>query len=165
VLQSLSFQKIKYWRKAQNRHDIHSPFVYGFVEQILNGKWKSALRAMDNPVEGVALNKKQERLLSQIITYYRVSVVNLNEKPLKTAANNPDLVALWIYTDVPDKPINCSASDIVVFLGIHSSKKTFRSWELHCQNTTVRLSLDVFEAGILFFRKDFIVKQHFVLKY
>ena len=39
------------------------------------------------------------------------------------------------------------------------------AWEIIKQHTAVSLSIDLFFIGIVFLRKDFKVKQHFVIRF
>ncbi|MBK7763736.1 MAG: class I SAM-dependent methyltransferase [Bacteroidetes bacterium] len=54
---------------------------------------------------------------------------------------------------------------ILVFDDIHWSKGMHEAWEFIHQHQQVTLSIDVFFFGIVFFKKECMVKQHFILKY
>ncbi|MBP6456198.1 MAG: class I SAM-dependent methyltransferase [Chitinophagaceae bacterium] len=54
---------------------------------------------------------------------------------------------------------------ILIFDDIHWSKGMQNAWESIKKDKAVTLSLDLFYFGIVFFRKEFKEKQHFVLKY
>lgn len=53
---------------------------------------------------------------------------------------------------------------IIVVSDIHRSLQHTRSWEALCAHPSVRLSIDLFDLGLLFFREEFRERQHFVLK-
>lgn len=53
---------------------------------------------------------------------------------------------------------------VIILEGIHQSKKREDEWNQVLSKANVKLSMDVFDFGILLFKKDFLVKQHFVLK-
>jgi len=53
---------------------------------------------------------------------------------------------------------------VFVFDDIHWSKGMYEAWTIICQNPAVTVSLDLFQLGIVFFRKE-CQKQHFVVKY
>lgn len=58
------------------------------------------------------------------------------------------------------------ANDVVLYVpGVHQSDEVFREWVAATQHPAVRLSLAFWEGGVLFFRKDFLVRQHFILRY
>lgn len=54
---------------------------------------------------------------------------------------------------------------IVVFDDIHWSKGMQEAWEEIVTHERVKLSIDLFYFGIVFFKKEFKEKQHFVLRY
>jgi predicted O-methyltransferase YrrM len=60
---------------------------------------------------------------------------------------------------------NSTAETIVVFDDIHWSKEMEEAWEEIKTHEAVTLSIDLFFIGIIFLKKDFKVKQHFVVRY
>lgn len=54
---------------------------------------------------------------------------------------------------------------IFIFDDIHWSKGMELAWQEIKNNPSVTLSIDLFFFGIVFFKKEFKVKQHFILKY
>jgi predicted O-methyltransferase YrrM len=60
---------------------------------------------------------------------------------------------------------NSTAEIIVVFDDIHWSKEMEEAWEEIKMQEAVTLSIDLFFIGIVFLKKDFKVKQHFVVRY
>ncbi|MCU7694106.1 O-methyltransferase [Haoranjiania flava] len=54
---------------------------------------------------------------------------------------------------------------IVVFDDIHWSEGMERAWEKIKNDDDVTLSIDLFFIGIVFFKKEFKVKQHFTIRY
>lgn len=53
---------------------------------------------------------------------------------------------------------------IILLNGIHRSAHHTSKWETLRQHPSVRLSIDLFDLGLLFFRDAFKEKQHFILK-
>ena len=60
---------------------------------------------------------------------------------------------------------NLNSESIVVFDDIHWSKEMEEAWAIVKQHEAVTLSIDLFFIGIVFFKKDFKVKQHFTVKF
>lgn len=60
-----------------------------------------------------------------------------------------------------------AASDdsIFIFDDIHWSRDMESAWEQIRQHPEVRCTIDLFFIGIVFFRKSFLEKQHFVIRY
>ena len=54
---------------------------------------------------------------------------------------------------------------ILIFDDIHWSQGMHKAWETIRTDKRVRLSIDLFFFGVVFFRKEFKEKQHFILKY
>ncbi len=56
-------------------------------------------------------------------------------------------------------------NSVLIFDDIHWSKGMLSAWQQIQQTEAVTLSIDLFYFGIVFFKKEFMVKQHFVLSY
>jgi predicted O-methyltransferase YrrM len=54
---------------------------------------------------------------------------------------------------------------ILVFDDIHWSREMEQAWETIRADDAVRLTIDLFFIGLVFFRKDFKAKQHFVIRF
>lgn len=54
---------------------------------------------------------------------------------------------------------------IIVFDDIHWSAEMEEAWDIICKDETITLSIDLFFVGIVFFRKEFKVKQHFCIRF
>jgi predicted O-methyltransferase YrrM len=53
----------------------------------------------------------------------------------------------------------------IVFDDIHWSGEMEEAWEIICKDERVRLSIDLFFVGIVFFHKEFREKQHFSIRF
>lgn len=60
---------------------------------------------------------------------------------------------------------HCGENSIIVFDDIHWSREMEEAWKTISSHERVTLSLDLFFKGIVFFRSDFHIKQHFVLRW
>jgi predicted O-methyltransferase YrrM len=54
---------------------------------------------------------------------------------------------------------------ILIFDDIHWSKEMEEAWEIIKADSAVTLTIDLFFIGIVFFRKENKVKQHFVVRF
>ncbi len=54
---------------------------------------------------------------------------------------------------------------LLIFDDIHWSRGMHKAWQTIHLDQRVRLSIDLFFFGLIFYRKDFKEKQHFTLKY
>ncbi len=60
---------------------------------------------------------------------------------------------------------NIDEETFLIFDDIHWSKEMEEAWEYIKKHTAVTLSIDLFFIGIVFFKKDFKVKQHFTIRF
>lgn len=56
-------------------------------------------------------------------------------------------------------------TSILIFDDIHWSKEMEEAWETIKADAAVTLTIDLFFIGIVFFRKDFLEKQHFSIRF
>ncbi len=57
------------------------------------------------------------------------------------------------------------AGSIVIFDDIHWSADMEKAWQAIRENSAVRLSIDLFFVGLVFFSDQFKVKQHFTIRF
>lgn len=114
-------QYLRYRWRAQGRHGTHSPFVYGFVQEVL--------RRTDGA---------------------------MGEKILRYSGAQKFLSAGDIARVTP--------SDVILFQFPHATRQRTAHWDALRAREEVTLSLDLYSIGLLFFRKEFLAKQHFILK-
>ena len=114
-------QYLRHWRRAHGRHGTHSPFVYGFVEEVLR--------------------QKDGAIGERILRY-------CNAQQFLSAA---DIVRA--------KP-----PDVILVQFPHATRQRTEQWDRLRAHEAVTLSIDLYKIGLLFFRKEFLAKQHFILK-
>lgn len=54
---------------------------------------------------------------------------------------------------------------VIIFDDIHWSEEMEKAWEIIKMHEEVTLSIDLFFIGIIFFKKEFKVKQHFIIRF
>ncbi len=164
-----AIEYLKYTWRAKGRHGTHSPFVYNFIEQILLSR---------GPIEREyivvypELALCYENLLSRIAQHFGYKAItdttkNTQHLPagstdmLLMSASSPERWAAML-----DESIHLLGDkSVVVVSGIHKSAKHGRAWKALCKKEQVKMSLDLYGIGLLLFREEFKVKQHFILKY
>jgi hypothetical protein len=158
---------LKYEWKAKGRHGVHSPFVYDMVEHVLRDK-----EIIDKTYRADCpdIPLKYENLVSRIAAYYNYK--NVYVLPAEKPANTPfDMLLLnevkpaewssFINSNV--QALNNAGA--ILITGIHKSAQHTDAWKKAYTDNRVKVSIDVYGLGLLFFKKEFKEKQHFILKY
>ena len=162
-------ESVVYWWTAKDLHGVHSPFAYEFSEKILRDKVKT------NPPAALKefrwLPAKYFRLLDKLMTYYHYKTIHSlthdNEDepaPFDVLVLKEDAPGNWVRLFnkyYPHMLPNCT----IVVSGIHKTERHSAKWTRLHKHPKVQMSIDLYGIGILFFRKEFKEKQHFVLKY
>lgn len=158
----LFVEKLKHYCKAKNLHGTHSPFVYDFVEQILNTPSKElpVLSMIPNTARN-SLSTQELAITERIIAHYGIKTVLFDQQYIE---NTQEEASLCLFSSVDKVILPIKEEDVVIVTHIHASKKQQGQWKLLVQKNPVRLSIEIFDIGFLFFRKDFIVPQHFLLR-
>ena len=162
---------LKYKWKAKGRHGIHSPFVYAFIEDVLQDR-KKALKECEHYAGYEWLGTHYARLLDHIIVKYNYK--NLLLIPPDYERKTSSLYEMLLFNAAePGKWINLfnkyshlfkNDSAVLVF-NIHKTREHTSGWETLCTHPKVLMSIDLYGVGLLFFKEEFKEKQHFVLKY
>jgi hypothetical protein len=109
------------------------------------------------------LNTKQSNILQRISDYYCIQSIHFLDQKVEMAREK-NANRLLIYTDLSLIPLTSNIDDIIVLISPYATQANRIAWQKLIKASHVPLSIDVFELGILFFRKEFLVKQHFVLR-
>lgn len=185
-------QYLRYRGKAKNRHGVHSPFVYELTDKVLK---KGALPDSNLILATSKHKKLVNKLIAhfgcrhilwitnregETETFISIEQTGNNQVKLKTerfdfehSENYPqpdlylldlddanDVLQAWEKYKERIQPDN-----IVMVTSIHHSKDHTVAWNMICDDYVVKLSLDLYKVGLLFFREEFKEKQHFFLKY
>ena len=159
----------RYRWKAHNRHGVHSPFAYAFVEDVIEDRKRTTLSDIAIPwTHKPAL--RYDRLLRRMMAYYGYkSIINLTTGDNKINAVydvlliDSDKSAEWLQMLNNNKELIGNDSALVL-AGIHNTKSHSEAWQKVCAAPMVRMSIDLYDIGLLFFKKEFIVPQRFVFK-
>ncbi|MBA3829643.1 MAG: hypothetical protein H0X33_11950 [Taibaiella sp.] len=157
-------QYLKYRIKAKTRHGVHSPFVYAFIEQVIKNKGPLASIA---PIDDIGLTTRQQKMIARICEYVQckevLSVVDTGQlntcSGLLIPGNKPDE-----WEEMYNSAGNINEQAVIIVTDIHKSEQHSIAWRKLYSRTSVRLSIDLFDVGVLLYRKEFKEKQHFILK-
>lgn len=160
-------KRFNFWRKAHNRHGVHSPFIYSFLDE---GLYRRDLKGLP----------PQKRLLLAAADHFNPAAAGTCDMPSPMAA--------WLQTQRPDLPwestptelLICDSpgknlidfiesrdswgNDTVVFVGnLRKNQGTYVRWNQAARHPAVRVILETFPAGLLFFRTG-QARQHFRIR-
>jgi len=79
---------------------------------------------------------------------------------IKKIKNAEDLTS---YFNAVLKKINTQS--ILIFEGIHNSKEMEASWEAIKMHYDVKLTIDLYKLGIVFFRQEQLEKENFTIRF
>ncbi len=89
-------------------------------------------------------------------------------------ASNPPADLVFIDGNHRKKPVleyfeqfmnKISPSSVIIIHDIHWSGEMEEAWEIIRRHPEVKMSIDIFSAGLIFFRTEFQVKQHFTIRF
>jgi hypothetical protein len=157
------------WR-AKGRHGIHSPFAYSFVEDVLQdrGKIFKKIQVQDRfswlgPEYGALATRVSICYGYRHIVFIPGDIAAANSN-FDMAVVRPGPPAAW--QDLVNKSLPFLANGGVIFIpGIHNTSRHTHSWRQLCATPAPCISIDLYGAGLLFFKDDFRQRQHFVLRY
>jgi hypothetical protein len=168
------YKYFNYYLNASNGkgHGVHSPFVFNFISSILNNKELS---------EEAASANKYHALVNRMINFYKPVVVMELEATPSNKANvlegientetiglfylkqNKNAADLMIYFNAAIKKVNTQS--ILIFDGIHESKEMEANWEKIKIHYEVKLTIDLYKLGIVFFRQEQLEKENFTIRF
>lgn len=150
---------------STNQHGVHSPFVYDYVTNCLYKKSRLRLSIT-------------QKILVKSISYFDYKTIRLltGSKSLEQSIkkNFPAVTVVISKADVVFGSIQSLQSDqidvhllengtMLLVDRIHKNKNNFEQWERLKNHKNVRVTLDLFYCGVIFFRKE-QAKEHFKIR-
>jgi len=168
------YKYFNYYLNASNGkgHGVHSPFVFSFITSVLNSKEFS--QENDNA-------DKYRALVNSMISFYKpIALMELELNPLNKAnvleeiekaktisllylKQNKNTSDLMLYFNAAIKKVNTHS--ILIFENIHNSKEMEASWEQIKMHKEVKLTIDLYKLGIVFFRQEQLEKENFTIRF
>jgi predicted O-methyltransferase YrrM len=99
---------------------------------------------------------------------------NFDEKLEILVAENPPADLVFIDGNHRKGPVmdyfetflkKISPASLVIIHDIHWSREMEEAWAIIQRHPKVKMSIDIFSAGLVFFRDEFRIKQHFTIRY
>lgn len=187
----LSILRCLFYVKAANGkgHGVHSPFVFKFIKEVLNvvGEQEQDIEIINK----YALSKRQRKinlLLGRLCKYFQPGIVMIDEavdmsiseylyaiSDSEQIKNFDRTVSQFNGLAILDKPwpihqlngffSRINDAVIVLILNKHSNQVNRKAWKELKNHAAVTLSIDLFDIGMLFFRKENYEKQDFAINF
>ena len=161
------FEKIGFWLRSRNRHGIHSPFVYGFLDHTLYARECPGCTPEQRLLLAAALHFGPRRigvgpggnaLADWLRPYlpegawgeppYDLYIAGRPGEELEKTLNEP---AFW-------------HNESVIFVGgLREGSHARGAWQRLCCLPQLRVTLETYRAGLLFFRRQ-QARQHFRIR-
>ena len=161
---------LKYKWIAKGRHGIHSPFVYAFIEDVLQDR-KKVLNECKHHTGCELPGAHYNRLPGYIIANYNYkNLLCLTPEDEREISTSCEMLLLkaepeqWV--SFFNKYFHLLKNDSAVLIpDIHKTREHTSGWQKLCAHPKALMSIDLYGVGLLFFKEEFKEKQHFVLKY
>ena len=149
------YKYFNYYFNASNGkgHGVHSPFVFNFITDVLNSKELN---------EQAASTNKYRALVNGMIAFYKPVVVMELEA---TPSNKANVLEEIENTDSNAAIKKVNTESILIFEGIHERKEIESSWEKIKMHKEVKLTIDLYKLGIVFFRQEQLEKENFTIRF
>lgn len=157
---------LKYLWRAKKLHGVHSPFAYSFSEDVLY----TSATAKQADLSTLQLPDKYKKLIARIKDKYNygdpcyVSNTALDQpltNMIMLTEGNPGNWLQLFNKYYPAMP--CDA--VVIIPGIHNTPRHSKKWKRLHIHPKILMSIDLYGIGLIFFKKEFKEKQHFILRY
>lgn len=171
-MSNIFLNRLRYIFTAKGRHGTHSPFIYGFVEQVLRSEVK------------ISGDKKTD-MLYRILNYIRPDKVFVTASLYSNIQKHPAFNAFDTQIFHPDNKLSdhalyvfdidalstIMANDIartdeskILIYNTHINKDMTEIWAQLKALDRFTYSVDCFSFGLLLNDKAFRLRQHFILK-
>ena len=185
---------LQYQRTAKTKYYLHSPFVYQFYLNVLEGADDDNLRSLKKGRQAM-LPFKYGMLLYRLVKYFQPQAIlqlgtSISNVSSFVLLGNPEVKVVSLTDISPASLSELRSADvifvnatipliqdisacldhanenaIIVFDGINSRKAMGEIWEVIKTHQRVTLTIDVFRFGICFLKKGKLAKEHFALRY
>lgn len=163
------YKKIKFWITASNAkgHGTHSPFVYHFIENVLNDN--RHFYDFDNLKK---YKTKTDKLIFRIIVNYQFKNVCYLDKNKNLGAkillSQHDAIVIDDIKSVDTIELDDNEThqlQMILIKNIDKNKWLNNYFISLQQNKNFNLSINLFSLGIVVFNKNILQPQHFNIKF
>lgn len=177
-----------YWIAANSKgHGIHSPFVFKFIQELLNSKRPMVINE-DELTNTLPLIQEIEYAYKYTLPFKIKSLIKRSIQQFRPNSycvlKNEMLVEGLVKSEKIDFVFmaECNSVDLIfsnldllmqklhadswmILQGIHTSPEMEKVWQHLKKHPKVRLTIDLFFIGFLFCRTEQREKEHFIIRY
>lgn len=168
-------------------HGIHSPFVFSLVTAQMNAtKTRELIKYRDPSINKImqeieavitySMPEKIKRLITRLIDLFQPnSFCVIGENGVDKNYTNKASIDFAFFSDRNKKATllhdanlvvqKMHSSSWIVLHGIHTSSEMEAAWEMLKKHPQIRLTIDLFNIGLLFCRKEQKEQEHFIIRY
>jgi|GEM_PF-4893845 len=185
------FERIRFYFQAKNAHGLHSPFAYRFYTEVkkkarkevgiqqatplFSRKQSRILRAtllFLNPQKVLLWAPENEEKLRESLEQLWPKGFEMQNRSENYEKNQSKYEVIFLSNTllIKEKDLlkKClpliSNNSLVIIPHIHASKFTLSRWKTCIQSKEIRVSMDLFFAGFVFFRKE-STKENFLIRF
>ena len=161
------FSKVLFWFQAKNRHGIHSPFIYEFLDRAFYASPVKHGAGRRRLLRAAKMHFSPERVWTSTTLPPDSEILrDLNSDPTLQRPpfdlfvfENPAEIVMEILSDAGQRH-----NGSIVYLGnLRSSAPAYARWKEISTHPSVRVALETYWEGLLFFRKE-QARQHFKIR-
>ena len=159
---------IKFLLRSTNQHGVHSPFIFQYLTRCL---YRKPARHKNKAVDVVLKSIPYFKVKTVFLPAKESSVRSLLDEAYPRLRYGPPPYDL-VYVPEPDLDMimkTTQAEPVVhnnslcILAHIHENKKARKQWERVKSMEHVRVTIDSFFCGMVFFRKE-QARQHFKIR-
>lgn len=183
------FKYLQYYFVAANSkgHGIHSPFVFKLIQEQLNATSSMEEMLSKSPELKKVLQQiefatpyplplKIKILIVRLLKKFNPSILSVigRTKHLEEHIKNESVDMAFIGGGISKAAILDNATMLLdkmhvhswmILHGIHADSNMEAAWNTVKKHANVRLTIDLFNIGVLFCRKEQKEQEHFIIRY
>jgi len=161
------FSKALFWFQAKNRHGVHSPFIYEFLDRAVYAPGVKQGASGERLLRAARIHFNPERIwmasslaANSGIRRHLEADSNLQGPPFDLLVFDKPSHDVGEFLSDPGQWHN----DSIVYLGnLRGSASAYALWEQISLHPSIRVVVETYWEGLLFFRKE-QAQQHFKIR-
>lgn len=162
------FGKVWFWLRSRNRHGIHSPFIYAFLDRTLYARKRPRCTPQQQLLLAVSEHFKPGRVG---VSPAGAALADWLRPHLPGAQWGQPPFDLFIAGHPGEDCLEAQLADparwhnesVIFVSGLREGARARQAWKRLCALPQLRVTLETYRAGVLFFRRQ-QAPQHFRIR-